>query len=34
MQFEIQAPRSGRLEAVLVQVGQILQGPEPLALLE
>jgi biotin carboxyl carrier protein len=34
MQFEVSAPRAGRLEAVLVAPGQVLQGPEPLALLE
>jgi acetyl/propionyl-CoA carboxylase alpha subunit len=34
MQFEIKAPRPGRLAAVLVQAGQILQGPEPLAQLD
>ena len=33
MQFEIKAPRPGRVEAILVQVGQVLQGPERLALL-
>ena len=34
MQFEISAPRRGRVGSVLVRPGQILQGAEPLALLE
>jgi acetyl/propionyl-CoA carboxylase alpha subunit len=33
MQFEISAPGRARVAAVLVQPGQVLQGPEPLALL-
>jgi len=33
MQFEITAHRRGRVEAVLVAPGQVLQGPEPLALV-
>jgi biotin carboxyl carrier protein len=33
MQFEINAPGLARVEAVLVQPGQVLQGPEPLARL-
>jgi len=33
MQFEIRAPRPGRVTEVLVQPGRILQGREPLALL-
>ena len=33
MQFEITAPRPGRVEEVLVQAGQVLQGPERLAVL-
>ena len=31
MQFEINAPGRARVEAVLVEPGQVLQGPEPLA---
>lgn len=34
MQFEVTAPRAGRVETVLVTPGQVLQGPEPLAVLE
>ena len=34
MQFEISAPRAGRVAAVCVRPGQLLQGPEPLALLD
>jgi biotin carboxyl carrier protein len=34
MQFEITAPRRGRVASVLVAPGQVLQGPEPLAVLE
>jgi biotin carboxyl carrier protein len=34
MQFEIRSPRPGRIAKVLVAVGQILQGPEQLALLD
>jgi acetyl/propionyl-CoA carboxylase alpha subunit len=34
MQFEIMAPRQGRVASVLVAEGQVLQGPEPLAILE
>jgi acetyl/propionyl-CoA carboxylase alpha subunit len=33
MQFEITAPAAGRVAAVLVQAGQVLQGPEALATL-
>jgi len=33
MQFEVSAPGRARVEAVLVRPGQVLQGPEPLALL-
>jgi acetyl/propionyl-CoA carboxylase alpha subunit len=33
MQFEISAPKGGRVVSVMVAPGQILQGPEPLALL-
>ena len=33
MQFEITAPRRGRVAAVLVAAGQVLQGPGQLALL-
>jgi acetyl/propionyl-CoA carboxylase alpha subunit len=33
MQFEISAPRAGRVQAVLVTAGQVLQGPERLAVL-
>ena len=33
MQFEIRAPGKGRVEAVLVEVGDVLQGPEQLAVL-
>ncbi|MGA2082672.1 MAG: biotin carboxylase N-terminal domain-containing protein [Holophaga sp.] len=33
MQFEITAPRKGWVEAVLVEPGQVLQGPERLAVL-
>jgi acetyl/propionyl-CoA carboxylase alpha subunit len=33
MQFEVSAPRPGRVAAVLVVPGQVLQGPEPLAVL-
>jgi biotin carboxyl carrier protein len=33
MQFEISAPRAGRVLAVRVQAGQVLPGPEPLAEL-
>jgi acetyl/propionyl-CoA carboxylase alpha subunit len=33
MQFEISAPRQGKVNAVLVEVGQILQGPDQLAIL-
>ncbi len=34
MQFEVAAPRSGRIAAVLVERGQTLPGPDPMALLE
>jgi len=34
MQFEIRAPRPGRVTAVWVRPDQVLQGPEPLALIE
>ena len=34
MQFEITAPMSGRVAAVLVEQGQTLPGPEPMALME
>jgi acetyl/propionyl-CoA carboxylase alpha subunit len=34
MQFEIHAPRPGRVAAVLAEPGRILQGREPLARLE
>jgi acetyl/propionyl-CoA carboxylase alpha subunit len=34
MQFEISAPRAGRVAAVFVAPGQVLQGPEALAELE
>ena len=33
MQFEISAPGRGRVEAVLVRPGQVIQGPEALARL-
>jgi len=33
MQFEIRAPGKGRVEAVLVEVGDVLQGPEQLTVL-
>jgi acetyl/propionyl-CoA carboxylase alpha subunit len=34
MQFEITAPRQGRVASVLVAEGQVLQGPEPLAIFD
>jgi urea carboxylase len=34
MQFEVAAPLSGRVASVLVELGQTLPGPEPMAVLE
>jgi acetyl/propionyl-CoA carboxylase alpha subunit len=34
MQFEIRAPRQGRVASVLVEEGQVLQGPEPLVVID